>query len=61
MISAIGGVIASVLMPYLVHRRIMADRATRWHRKRQCAVQDALIKKLQLEIELMEADQASKT
>jgi len=60
LISAVGGVIAAVLLPYLVHRRIMADRDTRWHRSEERAVQIALIKKLQLEIEVLEHLQTPK-
>lgn len=50
-IAAIGTVISSLLTLYLVHRRILADRETRWHRQDEKCVQEAVVKKLGVELE----------
>lgn len=55
LIAAVGSVFTSALGVYLVHRRLMADRADAQHRVHECAVYKALIDKLQLDIEKLEA------
>lgn len=55
LIAAVGSVFTSALSVYLVHRRLMADKADAQHRVHECAVYKALIDKLQLDIEKLEA------
>lgn len=59
-IGAIGAVVSSLVALYLVHRRILADRETRIHRADECEVQEALIKKLRLQVARLEKTKTPK-
>jgi hypothetical protein len=49
-IGAVGAVLTSLATLYLVHRRIVADRDTKWHRDEEAAVHEAVVKKLGVEL-----------
>jgi len=42
----------------LVHRRILADRDTKWHRDEESRIHQAVLKKLGAEIEVLEREKA---
>lgn len=50
-VSALGAVLTSLVTLYLVHRRILADRDTKWHRDEERKVHEAVVLKLGLELE----------
>lgn len=49
-IAAVGGVLTALVTLYLVHRRILADRDTRWHRDEESRLHEAVVKKLGIEL-----------
>lgn len=55
-IGAVGGVLTSLVTLYLVHRRVLADRDTKWHREEERVIHDAVVKKLGLEITRLKKD-----
>ena len=57
-ITAVGAVLSSLVTIYLVHRRILADRDTKWHRDDESRIHQAVLKKLGAEIEDLEREKA---
>jgi len=49
-ISACGVVLTSLVTLYLVHRRILADRDTKWHRDEERTVHEAVVRKLGVQL-----------
>lgn len=56
-IAAVGTVVTSLVTLYLVHRRILSDRDTRFHRDEEGKVHEAVVRKLGIaEAELKKRD-----
>lgn len=58
-VGAVGGVATALVTLYLVHRRILADRETRFHREEEANIHRAVVAKLGIaEAELERRDEA---
>lgn len=57
-ISAVGAVLTACVSLYLVHRRILADRDTRFHRTEETKVHEAVVSKLGVELAECKDDKA---
>lgn len=49
-ISALGATLTTLVSLYLVHRRILADRVTKYHRDEESVIHQKVVEKLGVEL-----------